>query len=248
MSGWGAVAQGVGSGLITRVHGRKARLHAEHMQRLQWQEENRRRKEDREYLAGREDSAYQRAVLDAQKAGLHPLFAMGGAGAASGMVGHSASAANIDYGDSGAAGFGQALRGAVEVAQGEKEDPLTAAQLRVLQSEANRNDAVAESYRASTLARVTQVANTAQDGRAKEVVEKQPSNLYSPGFKTPLRFPEGKTKMSEMEDYFGEPAEWFEGVPLYIRAKGQQIAEEYQDVLDKMFRFFENAAQGGGSK
>lgn len=146
--GWGeAIGAGV-QGVVTRVHGRKARHFAVRQQ------------EDQQ----RHDSTLiQRRVADAQAAGIHPLFALG-------AMPDSGGGGAVDYGDSGAAAFGEMGRQlanipaerAAEERQARidtREDAESAARIDVLKSEAKRNDSVTQLNAQSTLARAAQLQN-----------------------------------------------------------------------------------------
>lgn len=220
---------GIGGGLITRVHGRKARKHAEHMQ---------------EIANYRADTAIQRRVADAKAAGIHPLFALGanlGGG----------DAITLDYGESGAAQAVAGLeRGFERRAQREAHDEgraLREAQMRVLQSEANRNDSVTQLNAQSYLGRAAQAANSSQDG-GTVIVPSGGSIQHQPLKVTPVprgakfrsawgidmaldpRFSMDHSQLAQ--DRWGEPGEWAEGLPLYVRDAAAGVSDSFRSYID----------------
>lgn len=148
-----ADAFGIGAGvqgLVTRVHGRKQRLHAEHMA-----------SDERAFQEYMDSTTVQRRVADAKAAGIHPLFALGV------NPGNFSGGGVVEYGDSGAAAIGEAVGQAADywINKDSREkaetraDEMQRAQIDVLKSEARRNDAVSASTLDSIHARATQLSN-----------------------------------------------------------------------------------------
>lgn len=212
MAGDFGISAGIG-GIVTRVHGRKARKFA--------QSEAEKQRVWNERMA---DTEIQRRVRDAQLAGIHPLFALGGSAGASAPI-------NLDFGaDSGGREIAEAGGQFVRDLRGTEEEERQA-RIAVLRSEAERNDAVAESTRMSAAARAVQTANASQDSTVNSVG-------HSYGFEAPMVHQKGKMKAQQIQDLYGDLAENVEGSIMYIRDKGKQIAEDYRDELSSVFDSF----------
>lgn len=209
MAGDFGISSGINA-IVTRVHGRKARKFA--------QSEAEKQRSWNERMA---ESEIQRRVRDAQLAGIHPLFALGGSAGGSAPI-------SLDFsGDGGGREIGEAAGQLVRDLRGTEEEERQA-RIAVLRSEAERNDAVAESTRMSAAARAVQTANASQDSVVDSV-----GHLY--GFDAPVVHQKGKMKAQQIQDLYGDLAENVEGSIMYVRDKGRQIAEEYRNQLDVMY-------------
>lgn len=239
MDDWG-ISAGVSAGHARVMH-RQDRIQREEMMRLANQ---------------REDTAIQRRVADAQAAGIHPLFALG----ASPGGGTAMTIMEGDGGDPGgvAAGIAESISAMKERSRQGTLDEAAAemqrAQIEVLKSEAFRNNATAQSM----LARGAQAANASQDGGTinfptatvvggpKGSVETQPLKVtpVPPGahFRSAWGFnmkldPRYAMNHAQLgQDRYGEPGEWAEGAPLYVRDISHTVGSSYRDFVDDMVR------------
>lgn len=200
------------SGIIGAVHSRNDELSG--------REEQRKNREMQEDFA---NHGIEMRVNDAKRAGIHPLFALN-----ANLPSYSPSIP-VQSDTSFARDLGNAIDGFIDrdrrAKAEENAQELHDAQVDVLKSEAHRNDAVAQQAQMSMLARAAQTANVTQDKTSK---------LGTFEMETPLNFPKGKTKAQDMEDFYGDVASEIEMVPLYVKHKGEQIAEEYRDFLDRL--------------
>lgn len=176
-------------------------------------------RQGREWQEGMDATTIRRRVHDAAMAGIHPLYALGVQPSSFDAGG------SVQYDGGGTSFSGVDFTGR-QAQRDELNAQLVQAQIKSLNSEANRNDAVAQATAASAMSRVAQSANVTQD---------QDSRFGTVFMDTPLTFPRGKTKAQDLEDFFGDAAAEVEMFPLYVKQKGQQTAEEYRDFLDSMF-------------
>lgn len=212
--------------------------HVEGKQEREHMEEMSNRASERDWSR----NVIQKTVNDARAAGIHPLFAMG-------VSPHSSAPVSIGGGGGGGAdlsGLRASLSKAFDREGARREDELHRAQLDVLQSEAHRNNAVAQNMVMSTLARGTQPGTAggmgtiiSPDGLKVSPVEVTPvpagaqfrSALTGKGI--PLR-PEYDMGHSQLgQNRWGEPGEWVEGASLYVREViAPWIREGYRHMLD----------------
>lgn len=154
------ISAGVG-GLITRVHGRKNRLWQQYMQERNWE---------------REDSFLQRRVRDAQAAGIHPLFALGGGNA------NTYSAPNpINVGEF-ASNMSQAVARTL-ANNSAYEKRRQALELEAVSASASKDAAIAGYYN-SEAARLRQSSGTQGSSRGVPLTGVSNENVDSLGFNT----------------------------------------------------------------
>jgi len=213
---------GIGAGvqgLITRVHGRKSRKHAEHMRRTDW---------EHNYIAD--------AVADAKAAGIHPLYALGSSpGGGSPMM--------LDYGESEAAAIGAAVSQAVDGFSKREDRDLqsryTQAQIGVLESEKARNEA-------QTAETLSAIARAAQPSSPRGVIAPR-GQVGTPGvdgpanqierFGTPLGYVDANKRFADSEEVerrWGDVAQELYGTGLFIHELSTNLARSYNQFMDSV--------------
>lgn len=213
------------SALVRRVHGRKDRKHAEFMRRSDW---------EHNYIGDR--------VAEAQAAGIHPLFALGASPSSSTPV-------QVDYGESDAlaAEVGNTIRGYQDSKRQEtldaRQQAYMDAQIKVLQSEAARNDATTAQIAQSTLARATQPGQP----RGGPVIAPK-GQVGTPGtgsllmnqterFGTPLGYLDANKRHADSEEVerrWGDLAQEIYGTGLFLNELTTNIHNKYSDYMDNL--------------
>lgn len=208
-------------GIIGGIHNRSDELSG--------REEQRRNRE--EQLAQNEHGVSRR-VADAQRAGIHPLFALN-----ANLPTYSPSIP-VQSDTSFARDIGSGIDG---LRSQESDRALRDAQLKVLESEANRNNAVAQQAAMSSIGRASQNANTSQDGGtliSGSGIENRPAQITPVpkdgkfrsawGLEMSLDPKYAMNHSQIAQDRWGEPGEWIEGAPLYVRELAAEIAARYR--------------------
>jgi len=174
----------------------------------------------------RDDTAIRRRVNDAQAAGIHPLFALGGSvsggGSTAMFTGGSGSDRRRDR-------ISSASRVAERFVMGDEDayrKDLAEAQLRALNADAARNEALA----ASELARAAQAANVTRPDYSMNLIG-------SPDFKVTG----ARTPAQKLQDEYGDVAENIFGTGHLVEDFGRSIAERNADFLD---HFIGNVEKG----
>lgn len=213
------------SALVRRVHGRKDRKHAEFMRRSDW---------EHNYIGDR--------VAEAQAAGIHPLFALGASPSSSTPI-------QVDYGESDAlaAEIGNSIRGYQDSQRQDRVDAgqrdYMAAQIKVLQSEAAKNDMATAQMAQSMLARSTQPS---QPVGGPVIAPK--GQVGTPGtgsqlmgqterFGTPLGYVDANKRFADSEEVerrWGDLAQEIYGTGLFLNELTTNIHNKYSDYMDNL--------------
>lgn len=160
----------------------------------------------------RDDSAIRRRVADAKAAGIHPLFAMGGS-----VGGSSSTFMSGGGGDDRRSNRASSAAKVIERAAGQSDSALTQAQIRSLNADAARNEALA----ASEIARAAQAAN-----------HTRPDYVMETPIGARLGVTGSRTPAQKWQDEYGDIAENIMGTGHLIEDAGKAIAERYADQLD----------------
>lgn len=184
--GWGGLVEGI----IGGIHNRNDELSGREEQR-----------KDRELQEQSMQHGISWRVKDAQEAGIHPLFALG--------ANLPVSSPTIRSGSdtSWASGFGRAAQSVADREQvardEERRQERHDAEIGVLNSEAKRNDAVAQQATASVMARAAQNANIHQDGEAIIYPKGQvnPPSAQVERFRSPMGELDAQKIYADAEEY-----------------------------------------------
>lgn len=219
---WGSMV----SGIIGGIHNRSDELSGR-----EEQEKNRQSQED---FA---NTGIRKRVWDAKLAGIHPLFALN-----ANLPTYSPSIP-VQSDTSFAGDIGRGISGG----ETDMDRQTRAAQLKVLESEANRNDAVAEQARMSAVGRAAQNANTSQDGGtliSGSGIEQKPVSVTPVpkdgkfrsawGLEMSLDPKYAMNHSQIAQDRWGEPGEWIEGAPLYVRELAAEISRRYRKEINQL--------------
>lgn len=223
---WGSLV----SGIIGGIHNRSDRLSG--------REQATQQSEKQDYWLSH---GIRERVWDAKQAGIHPLFALGAnvGGYSPGPIAVGDTSFARDIGDA-VDSFGS--RGARAEAA-DRQIEMHEAQLDVMRSEAARNDAIAQQAQASILARGAQSANVTQDGtiitpagvqsRPLEVTPVPKDGKFRSAWGPEIDMdPNYDMNHSQLaQDRWGEPGEWLEGLPLYLRDVARSISDEWKEKL-----------------
>lgn len=194
------------------------------------------------------------AVNDAQAAGIHPLFALGGAQGGGG--------GSVTVGGGGDMADMSGLRDSLGKLFSQEKEELalakTAAEIEALKSGAGRDDATAAQINQSTIARAVQSAHSTGPAKNPDEITptmrdpaKMPAYRSKDGtqydqFKTPFGFTMyGNRDVTNaggpMQDRYGEPGEWAFGAGTMVRDLGSTINVNYEKFLDKVTEGGEDA-------
>lgn len=182
---------------------------------LSWIRNRKTFKRDRDVNFAREDSAIQRRVEDARKAGVHPLFALGGAVGSSPafFMGGGSTAAQSSGG-----GTGGGPPDAMEVETHKAAMRESSARAAVYEKQAEREDFALQAEKASLAARLVQRSNVNQD--VIKVPSQQKEYSIPPDASSPHRLFKKKgegwrtsatAQAQNMEDEYGEISDWTYG-------------------------------------
>lgn len=214
------------SGIIGGIHNRSDVLSGREEQKF-----NRESQEDFQR------TGIQHRVNDAKLAGIHPLFALN-----ANLPSYSPSIP-VQSDTSFARDIGQGIDNIAGQADAKR---MQDAQLKVLESEANRNDAVAEQARMSAIGRGAQAANHSQDGGtliSGSGIEQKPVSVTPVpkdgkfrsawGLEMSLDPKYAMNHSQIAQDRWGEPGEWIEGAPLYVRELAAEISRRYRKQINQ---------------